>query len=592
MMLELAAIASTVAGALLLRKKSTDEETKTDYAPDVEVEEAPEGDFEPVVEEPAPEPEPAAPSAPADPRDGELYFGDKSQPYDPFYDYSKGGIYAMSKYQLSSIEGNDETLAQAYRMRILRPFFGYETAKRPKTANGQYRNNGLPMQTLEKGGKFLNVMPFVRGDYTNVRFLLEVFNPFDFDAPLQKLRISAVSSGGKECYIIPQEVEGAYSSANASDPRPLEIFDPYFSSQFLFFGNGDLRFSKTSLAFYQSHYQYRFGATDVALNDNEWSNNELPYQPSDFEIYCVKNCSGIIDDMRAYDSWQWGAVEKKDGDWHIRKLNPAGAVDRGPGNKSLCDKLGYEVKTGSTEKQSLAERLPIYEGMKHPLDGVKEFITIPARGSILLDITLPIASKVQGKYWKQDHVYNRRNPSNTMMDSMKFNVLRNWDTGELSVNNMKFNTLSHLKGCDQGALHKLIFTSGLGEGYVVNGVKKKDNKGGFLFIDTFPVETMSESDFRLKIAAFSDKKQSVIQGHKSGEFARSGFSSPYYEVGMYRGGRPNGTYEWWKSYWEDVTPAADSGSVRKNFNENISAAGVNVDEYETLGGMDEIINLS
>lgn len=580
MILELAAIASTVAGALLLRKKSTDEETKTDYAPDVEVEEAPEGEFEPVVEEPAPEPEPAAPSAPADPRDGELYLGDKSQPYDPFYDYSKGGIYAMSKYQLSSIEGNDETLAQAYRMRIVRPFFAFEKASRPKTWNGLYRNNGLPMQTLQKGSKFLNVMPFYRGDYSRVRFLLEVFNPFDFDAPLQKLRISAVSSGGKECYIIPPEVPDAYNVLT----NPPELFDPYFSSRRLLPTLGDIRFAYNAFSCYHSHYQYRFGATDEAMDDSKPSGNLLPYQPSDFEIITAKDYHTIVGGMKNFAKNQFKPGTRDANGYTRRDLNPTQADYYA---KNISKMLGAEISGSGSENTFLAQRVPVYEGMKHPLDGCSEYMTIPARGSVMLEITLPVAGSVIGKYWKQDHVYNKTNPSNTMIDSMKWNYCSDWQKNTVfNSKEFEFHPLGHIKGMDKTALHHLIYYSGLGEGYN----NKKDNKGGFLFIDTTSVDTFAESDFRMKIAAYSDKKQSVIEGSKSGDSARSGFSSPFFEVGMYRGGRPLGSEEWWKSYWENVECSTAENSIVSDYYRNMEAAGVDVDQYER-NGYDEWFHL-
>lgn len=548
MVVELIAVASTAIGAWLLSKKDKAAETGDNLSPKDDwqepvVEETPDGtDAETTVmpEEPAPAPETPAPAPepakPADPRENEMYFGDKKGAYDPFYDYSNDRIY-NSPYALQSIEGMASTRANAYRARIIRPAFGWAHVA---AVNSKYCNYGMPMQTIKSrvSNKTLSFHPFVRGSRTDVTFALEIFNPFDFDSELEKLRISSVSAGGTECYICPPTLKDVSMEMLPSFFRPenKEIINKA-NTVFSFDNYQDLRVSSVAFQNYYSHYLFRFFSED-AIEKYTYGNMPMTFEPSDFEIILPADAGSLYSRMQQYTDNQFPAYSYKGkgyGKWQDVTTNykPLDIWNDLLKRQNLSNPLDPTADFATKAKNEIAG---VNGGIINPWNYVSKTKMIPARGSIIMILSLPLTGKPTATYWGHSRISEGNNPSNSLKSQMQ------WCEWRLSSDKKPiYHIHSPLANADIGMLNTY-----------------HNKQGGFLFIDTKTVD-LDERDFRMKIAFFSDRTQSTVQNDKAGLSQRAE-NCRWMDIGMYRGGRPNGSYEWEKTYWDDVIPAAGKSS--------------------------------
>ena len=143
-----------------------------------------------------------------DPRNNAMYFGDKTAPYDAFYDFS-------SKFEsvYSTEEGLvTDTPANACRCRIIAPFILSEEVKNNPIGenSNKFVDGGFVTSATAKGyrtkldqanidGKNRTVRNSAEGEFRYVTFYVEIFNPCLFDAELQMLGVSGIKIGDTRC---------------------------------------------------------------------------------------------------------------------------------------------------------------------------------------------------------------------------------------------------------------------------------------------------------------------------------------------------------------------------------------------------------
>lgn len=503
-MIEIAALATGV--GLLLTTKGKKEETKRDLTID---------------EDKSMQEEDQADST-NDPRQGEMYFGQKMDNgnYDPFYDYSNDPIY-NTPYAIQGLEMAQETYSRAYRARIVAPFL----VKKDVFFSDKYENKGFFPQQLEIDAweHPVPALPFVRGSYSTLEMVVEVFNPFDFAVPLQKMRIGNMSLGGKKIYPIPGlRNGGAYFNATGSNPY-------YFRN---------IMASPQALSTYWANYLLRCELQHkedwTIENDDAHHRKNMSqkafFAPTDFEIDLFEDSIMIGQNMAYYGN----LVKQKKG------LAAQLSVVEGllPYYKAEID--GNYIKGGDFKPINASA------GVKTNTSTISKKITIAPRSSVLIQVRIPVATiKEEQNYYGFDRIYHGRGEGDGLKDNMSAIIDKNVDDDET----WKFNS--------QEQKHNCYEKSGLSKDdlYRLRGIYGLDIEGrkcgGFLFIDIDKIGDIKESDLRMTCSFYSDASQSVIQNHRSKNQARIN-NTKVFDLGAYRGGRPSkGEYEWEKTYWEN-----------------------------------------
>lgn len=472
----------------------------------------------------------------SDPRNNSMYFGDKTREYDPFYDFSNDQEGFDSEYGLTSIEGSQELLGRAFRSRIVRPFL---TAKKVFFSD-KYEHLGWDTQELkvDAWNEGIPALPMVKGSYTELSFIVEVFNPFDFAVPCQKMRISTMSLGGDRICPIPSMGENGSHLINASEGywwRNLGAthfgLSSYWSQYLL---KGELN-TKDILK-----------ASDDNITKRCYSRMLVNHNPSDFEIELIKNYKETSQRMVSYGQIAKGTGTinydqfwAKDTNTRLKIVNlyEKNSVSQLSYFKEVSDLLGVDLDKNSGNVCDGLNPISFAKGLKTPFHNVSEMMMIPAKGSILVKVTIPVAKIKKMDYCGCGYIYDSK-------DSDKKLVMKN-----MVINR---NMSDDVPESDKS---RLIFTKD------ISGLSKDDlkymqdryafgNKGGYLFVDIEEIGAIDEKDFRMKAAFFSMSSQSRIQNHNTG-FEQKNENSRWSDLGMYRGGRPSvGDYEWEKSYWE------------------------------------------
>ncbi|MCQ2232056.1 MAG: hypothetical protein MJZ30_09445 [Paludibacteraceae bacterium] len=466
-----------------------------------------------------------------DPRKGAMYFGNRKEKYDPFYDYTNDDVYS-SQEALNMISGIQNALSRAYRCRIIRPFFAMSDPKRLNVSkldssnsiqkNQLYSTFGVgPKNVFMKDWpsnkepfQQMPVMPFFRGEYNVIDFVVEVFNPFDFEAPLSKLRFSGLTCGGDKCYPLMPNFGGIDYS----------IYDRTTK---------DAAFNLKASPFAQTEYWSNYLMRAVPTSDIKYdevakqdSRLEMDFKlaPSDFEIDMVKNADELFDLSAIYHTQGISySLEKSGSNYRDLKAyysKPAIAIE-------LLQKIEQAYKWEDRDGTK------VVAGVESPTERVAEKMMIPARGSVLVRVKMPIVKEPKIKFRANGKVYHEYRQylapyrvqydyfNNTKAYYKPFSILEVPSKEEMSI----------------------LFAE-------YGGLKA----GGCLFYDLEAVNNMRGKDFEMKIAAFASSSDSVINNHASGKNPRAE-NCNWCDCGMFSGSRPNAqSYDYCKSYYEGYGP--------------------------------------
>ncbi|MCQ2232184.1 MAG: hypothetical protein MJZ30_10095 [Paludibacteraceae bacterium] len=133
-----------------------------------------------------------------------LYFGDKNGVYDQFYDYTKANGADENLFDGTRLVVDASAHGQYYRSRIISPFFAETQPLAWNLGSKAYQAFGdsdVDRMTF-KNNEVLLVRSAYRGEYRQIAFVLEVFNPFNRITQLQQIIIRNVKIAGKACHIV------------------------------------------------------------------------------------------------------------------------------------------------------------------------------------------------------------------------------------------------------------------------------------------------------------------------------------------------------------------------------------------------------
>lgn len=457
-----------------------------------------------------------------------MYFGPSSH-YDPFYDYSNDDVY-NSRMALDMISGLQDALSRAYRCRIIRPFFAMSEPRRlnvAKTDKGNPISQDQLYSTFGVGSKevFMKdwpsnkepfqrmpVQPYFRGEYNIIDFVVEVFNPFDFDAPLSKIRFSGLTVGGEKIFpLMPNFGAVDYSVYDRTTKDNLFNIKASPYAQTEYWSNYLIRAVPTSDIKY----------ADVAKQDSRLE-ADFRMEPSDFEIEMVKNSEGLNDLISAYDSLSY-SLEKTGSNYRDMKAyyaKPAATIE-------LLQKIEKAYKWEDRDGTK------VILGVESPTERIAEKVMIPAKGSVLIRVRMPIVREPKIKFRANGKVYHEYRqylaPYRVQFDY--FNKA-----------NATFKPFSILELPSKDEMSVLFAEQG--------GL----TAGGSLFYDFEAVNNLRGKDFEMKIAAFASSADSVINNHQSGKNPRADNCS-WCDCGMFHGSRPTyGSYDFCKSYFDGAGP--------------------------------------
>ena len=192
MITEIISAISTGAGIYLLAKQKGESDAKDDFDSSVE-ELAEEKASEYIAEQKAEE-------AAKDPRYRDMYLlDDKESEYDPFYDYTSDSTF-YSEDVLTQCQGVANNMSKAFRCRFLDAICA-ESKEYPIDGinNDMYHIYG----NSELG--YVGDYQYRAGHKGYCRYyalVMEVFNPFQVQAPLRKIVLKDIYVGGDECNVV------------------------------------------------------------------------------------------------------------------------------------------------------------------------------------------------------------------------------------------------------------------------------------------------------------------------------------------------------------------------------------------------------
>lgn len=163
-----------------------------------------------------------------DPRNSNVYFGDPTAPYDPFYDYKKDSEYPTKT--LIDNNGSHTTRIPTMRARLVAPFLLSEEVMHEDSTKGRYEVIGCNIFSeeekniwktggqernfyqrytdidfpyrpyVEDGGEIKRVVNMARGNFRYVTFYVEILNPNSLYATTVKMAgIDNVKIGETRC---------------------------------------------------------------------------------------------------------------------------------------------------------------------------------------------------------------------------------------------------------------------------------------------------------------------------------------------------------------------------------------------------------
>lgn len=157
-------------------------------------------DFDQKVEEMAADKlaEQQAAEAAKDPRYRAMYFGDKEEVYDPFYDYSNDPIY-FSEEMLEKANTWKDRMCYTFRARFVSPFVieSGELGGYP----GWWTDAREGLFEINTGGVKHLGRDFFKGTLRYYTLMMEVFNPINSPAPLKKICFKDIKIGDKDCQV-------------------------------------------------------------------------------------------------------------------------------------------------------------------------------------------------------------------------------------------------------------------------------------------------------------------------------------------------------------------------------------------------------
>ena len=395
-MTEWASILSTIAGAALFFGKNNADNgngngggknntsTKTDLDPT----ESSYQEYKQKVEEAK------AQQQANDPRNSNVYFGDPTAPYDPFYDYKKDDTHFTKT--LIDNNGTDLKRIDTLRARLVAPFLLSEEVMHEDSTKGRYEVIGCNVFSedekaiwktggkernfykrytdidfpyrpyVEDGGENKYVVNMARGNFRYVTFYVEILNPNSLYATTIKMAgIDNVKVGETRCNtihlggLIPKtqlmgekELEGRYYMYDAAD----KWNHPY--------GN---------IGYFSSH----------ELRVNPIKSNGYMTPSSLMEMgYRHVLCDNIANNGYQYQEWE--------------------KIYKGEG------RTGWETEDGKQET-TITESDGRGNYKAEPY--VQQYLTIPPKSSKIVKITLPLASVKdssavyipEGKLFKYDN---------------------------------------------------------------------------------------------------------------------------------------------------------------------------------------------
>ncbi len=195
MVQEVISAISTAAGIYILAKRKGEKNGNDDA----------QKDFDKLVEEKAAEmtaekiAEQQAADAAKDPRNRVMYFGNKEEVYDPFYDYSNDPVY-FSEEMLEKANTWKDRMCHAYRARFVSPIV-IESGE-TRLSNGWFTDAREDMFVINVANNPTICRDFFGGKMRYYTLMLEVFNPINAPAPLKKICFKDIEVGGKKCQVI------------------------------------------------------------------------------------------------------------------------------------------------------------------------------------------------------------------------------------------------------------------------------------------------------------------------------------------------------------------------------------------------------
>lgn len=138
----------------------------------------------------------------SDPRNGSLYFGDSTQEYDPFYDYAGS---AFDELSLNALTYIPSTMGQALRARLIAPalLMTAEDLRAGFNRDGNEYSRSLALHEYKNGNSEISYFAAARKiKVRRVAFVLEVFNPFEEEAQLQKIVFNDIKIGNTRCMVM------------------------------------------------------------------------------------------------------------------------------------------------------------------------------------------------------------------------------------------------------------------------------------------------------------------------------------------------------------------------------------------------------
>lgn len=151
-----------------------------------------------------------AEEAAKDPRYRSMYFGDKEESYDPFYDYSNDPVY-FNEEMLEKANTWKDRMCHAFRARFVSPIV--IESKEVKIGNGWWTDARESLININVANQPRLCRDFFSGKIRYYILMLEVFNPINAPAPLKKICFKDIEVGGKKCQVLNEG--GFWSEASA-----------------------------------------------------------------------------------------------------------------------------------------------------------------------------------------------------------------------------------------------------------------------------------------------------------------------------------------------------------------------------------------
>lgn len=448
-----------------------------------------------------------------DPRNSDMYFGNPTAPYDPFYDYKDDPIYNTRDSVDYPSHGNVDVV-KSCRARIVSPYVLSEEVMKDGTtaeklsvigcknsymdlaASGRkyYRRYTFDefmneYQTSEVDGQYQRTVKLARGNFRYITFYIEILNPSKKEAEIQMCGIESVSIADEKCqpihlgYHIPkkwlmgeEEVIGRYYMFSDADKWESDLGNVGF------FSARELRTEPIR--------------ANGKIATAKWLSMGYPYVM----------CDSVANNGYQYQDWKEVYSGRKRTGW---------ATEEGKKETTLVE--------GNSQRG------------EHSEDYKYDYLKVSPHSSRIVKITLPLASMdsteavyiPEGKLFDWDYQKNRLDHINSF-DGMADSEVEISKYDQMTVNQFIDITKNYYT-----KMHNMMV-------------------GGYLLFDFKPAPSIVNKIVKLNITLWGNHDDYIAKNdviaHKTDTS-----NGAYFELSLIPTKRPSNDKDWKKSYNDDIT---------------------------------------